>query len=300
VQSSIANTITQDLYDIERIEVLKGPQGSIYGRNAIGGAINIVTRQPTNVFSGRVLGTWGNGDDRRFGAQLSGPIVDDLLRFRVAGKYREFGGLIYGETIEENVDFEEVRTLRASLMLTPTDSLSMTLTASLDDIEAGAAYYVPYSTLRALGRADRDEDEISKPRPVVLDHKGEATRRIKDVSLRIEWDTAIGTISSVSAFSTLDSYLDEDLDYTSLPLLTAIQDVDNEAISQELRLVSNAGGAFDWLAGSFLGIWQPLTLGCVLLGALLALAGFIALDLLWRASIAGYLERRRARRRRND
>lgn len=58
--------------------------------------------------------------------------------------------------------------------------------------------------------------------------------------------------------------------------------------------------SFDWLAGSFLGIWQPLLLGCVLLGALLALAGFVALDLLWRASIAGYLERRRARARRQD
>lgn len=53
----------------------------------------------------------------------------------------------------------------------------------------------------------------------------------------------------------------------------------------------------DWVTGSFVGIWQPLTLGCVLLGSLLALAGYIALDLVWRASIADYLERRRARRR---
>lgn len=251
VQSNIPNQITQDLYDIERIEVLKGPQGSIYGRNAIGGAINIVTQQPTNEFSGKLLGTWGNGGDRRIAAQLSGPIIEDLLKFRVAGKYREFGGLIYGETIGENVDFEEVKTARASLMFTPTDDFSMTLSGSIDEIEAGAAYYVPYSILRALGRAGRDPSEISKPRAVVGDHKGWATRRIEDASLRMEWDTSFGTLSSVSAYSTLDSYLDEELDYTRLPLLTAIQSVENEALSQELRLSSNSGGAFDWLFGVY-------------------------------------------------
>ncbi len=56
--------------------------------------------------------------------------------------------------------------------------------------------------------------------------------------------------------------------------------------------------SFAWLTDSFVSIWQPLMLGCVLLGALLALAGFVALDLVWRASIADYLEKRRARRRR--
>lgn len=58
--------------------------------------------------------------------------------------------------------------------------------------------------------------------------------------------------------------------------------------------------SFQWLTESFVNIWQPLTLGCLLLGALLALAGYVALDLLWRASIADYLERRRARRSRGD
>jgi iron complex outermembrane recepter protein len=251
VQSNIPNQITQDLYDVERIEVLKGPQGSIYGRNAIGGAINIVTQQPTNEFTGKLLGTWGNGDDRRIAAQLSGPIINDLLRFRVAGKYREFGGLIFGETIGENVDFEEVRTARASLMFTPAENFAMTLSASFDDIEAGSAYYVPYSTLRELGREGRDEREISKPRPVVADHQGIGTRRIEDFSLRIEWNTPIGTLSAVSAYSTLESFLHEDLDWTRLPLLTAIQSVDNEAWSQELRLSSDSSGALDWLFGVY-------------------------------------------------
>lgn len=251
VQSNIPNQITQDLFDIERIEILKGPQGSIYGRNAIGGAINIVTTPPSNEFTGRIVGTLGNGEDRRVGVQLSGPVIEDLLSFRIAGKYREFGGLIEGVNIGEMVDHEEAKTGRVNLLFTPSDVFSMSLTASFDDIEAGAAYYVPYSTLRGLGRAGRDPKEISRPRPVVLDHKGFATRRIEDISLKIDYETPFGLLSSVTAYSTLESYLDEELDYTRLPLLTAIQTVDNEAFSQELRLTSTGDGALDWLVGAY-------------------------------------------------
>lgn len=247
VQSSIPNEITQELFDIERVEMLKGPQGSIYGRNAIGGAVNIVTRQPTNSYEGRIKGTWGNGDDRRASAQLSGPIVDDTLMFRVAGQYRDFGGLIDDETIGEKVDDKHAKSARANLLFVPTDRLSFSLTGNYDDIRAGASYYAPYSLLRGLGQ-DRD---ISDPKPVIMDHKGLGTRRIEDVSLKADYDAGFATLSSVTAYSTLDSYLDEDLDWLPLPLLTAIQTVDNKALSQELRLVSNDDGSLHWLLGGY-------------------------------------------------
>ncbi|WP_051362359.1 TonB-dependent receptor [Solimonas soli] len=247
VQSNIPNEITQELFDVERIEMLKGPQGSIYGRNAEGGAINIVTRQPTNDFSGRLKGTWGNGDDQRVSAQLSGPIVDDVLLFRIAGQYRDFGGLINDETLNQKVDDEHAKSVRANLLFIPTDRLTFSLTGTYDDIRAGAAYYVPYSLLRGLGQ-DRD---ISDPKPVILDHKGLGTRRIEEVSLRADYDAGFAKLSSVSAYSKLDSYLSEDLDYLPLPLLTAIQTVDNKAFSQELRLTSNDSGALHWLLGGY-------------------------------------------------
>jgi len=247
VQSNIPNQITQDLFDIERMEVLKGPQGSIYGRNAIGGAINIVTRQPTNEFSGRLMGTAGNGDDRRISAQLSGPVIEDLLLFRVAGKYKEFGGLIDGVTLGEKVDDEESKSARASLLFLPTDDLMVSLTGSYDDIEAGASYYAPYSLLREVGQ-DRN---ISEPKPVIMDHKGLGTRRIEDGSLKIDYQTGIGTLSSITAYSKLASFLDEELDWLPLPLLTAIQTVDNKALSQELRLVSDSDSDLQWLVGGY-------------------------------------------------
>ncbi len=249
VQSNIANLITQDLFDVERIEILKGPQGSVYGRNALGGAINIVTKKPTNEFEGRVTGTVANGEDYRAGLQLSGPIIEDTLLFRVAGRVRDVGGLIDGVTLGEKVDDEKAHSVRGNLLFTPTDRLTMSLTGTVDSIDAGAAYYSPFF----------DGDNVSKPKPVVMDRKGQATRDIKDFSLKVDYDFDAVTLTSISAYSTLESYLDEDLDWTELDLLSATQAVDNKAFSQELRLTSSDSGALRWLGGVYyLGVDRDL------------------------------------------
>ena len=249
VQSSIANQLTQELFDVERIEVLKGPQGSVYGRNALGGAINIVTRQPTNEFQGRVTGTLGNGEDYRAGIQLSGPIVDDKLLFRVAGKVRDFGGLIDGVTLNEKVDHEKAHSVRGNLLYLPTDQLTLTLTGTVDKIDAGAAYYAPFFP----------GDDISKPKPVVMDRPGFASRDIQDFSLKADYDAGVATFTSITAYSKLESFLDEDLDWTAADVLGAVQTVDNRAISQEFRLTSSDDGALRWLGGVYyLGVDRDL------------------------------------------
>src|SRR5690606_17034567 len=84
----------QELYDIERIEVLKGPQGALYGRNAIGGAINIVTSAPANELEGRLGVGAGNGGLGEVQGVLTGAIVPDVLLYRVSGQYREFDGVV--------------------------------------------------------------------------------------------------------------------------------------------------------------------------------------------------------------
>src|SRR5216684_6293642 len=86
--------LKMDLYDIERIEVLKGPQGAHYGRNAIGGAINIITKQPTNEFSGFAALGGGSGSEKEGLAAVSGPIVKETLLFRLSGEYKTSDGQI--------------------------------------------------------------------------------------------------------------------------------------------------------------------------------------------------------------
>ncbi|MEE4199641.1 TonB-dependent receptor plug domain-containing protein, partial [Erythrobacter sp.] len=83
----------QDLFDIEQIEVLKGPQGGLYGRNAIGGAIIITTKQPTDQFEGNMTAGVDNGFGYFLRGSLSGPVADNVF-FRVAGSYYDTEGFI--------------------------------------------------------------------------------------------------------------------------------------------------------------------------------------------------------------
>ena len=100
----------QNLFDIERIEVLKGPQGALYGRNAIGGAINIVTKSPTDELTGFLNASYGRGDAINLSAGISGPIVEDKASFRLAGNYVQDDGRITNTFANVNQDFIDQRT----------------------------------------------------------------------------------------------------------------------------------------------------------------------------------------------
>src|SRR3546814_13088917 len=73
------------LFDIERVEVLRGPQGTLYGKNAVGGVVNIITRQPTNELDGYFLAELGGLGRRQFEGAVSAPIIEDKLSARIAG-----------------------------------------------------------------------------------------------------------------------------------------------------------------------------------------------------------------------
>ena len=92
VLSTTSLAFSQDLYDIQQIEVLKGPQGALYGRNATGGAINITTKQPTNDPEVYIRGGFGNGDSVNLSGVASGPLVEDKLLGRIVVGYRDAEG----------------------------------------------------------------------------------------------------------------------------------------------------------------------------------------------------------------
>ena len=124
VQQVSPNQLTQDLFDIEQIEFLKGPQGALYGRNALGGAINIVTRKPRDYFEGSLQASYAEGDDYKIGGFISTPIGEDV-GLRVAASYRNRDGQIYNKTLDENVDYDETYTVRGSLLVRPTDRVEI-------------------------------------------------------------------------------------------------------------------------------------------------------------------------------
>lgn len=241
VQLNNVNQFTQDLFDIERIEVLKGPQGAVYGRNAIAGAINIVTRQPTNQFEGMVEGTIGTGTDLRARAAVSGPIVEDKLLFRLSGAVRDFDGDIRNVTLGRDVNDDESYSFRGSLIVHPSEALTIDIRGSRTENHSGAAWYsfVPPGARRT--------DLL----PVTADIPGKVDRYLHDASVKIDYEMPGVTLTSISAYTRTKFLLNEDFDFLPFDYLSGVQRFKSDAWSQELRLASGPG-PFNWMTGAYL------------------------------------------------
>ncbi|MGB3803208.1 MAG: TonB-dependent receptor [Sphingopyxis granuli] len=113
----------QEYLDVERVEVLRGPQGTLYGRNATSGVINIISRRPKlGVFEGSIKGEVGNYDTRRMSAMLNVPLVDDVLAVRLAGSMTSRDGFDYNSTTKNRVNGRDLWTGRVSAKFEPSDN----------------------------------------------------------------------------------------------------------------------------------------------------------------------------------
>lgn len=249
VQQVNAAQFSQELFDIEQIEILKGPQGGLYGRNAIGGAIIINTKQPSDQFEGRVFAGIDNGFGYTVRAGISGPI-SDTLKFRLSGSYRDTEGYIPNTFLGEDADPLEDISLRGKLLWTPTDQLSIDLRASMSLLRTQALYYNIV--------ADVNDTSL----PVRVNNAGQNDRDIYNVSAKIDYKADWGSITSVTSYDTLSEILTGDA-FNFLPIreslffaifgfdLNQSQFLDVEAISQDLRIQSNDDIAFTWSLGGY-------------------------------------------------
>jgi iron complex outermembrane recepter protein len=246
--------LRMELFDVERIEVLKGPQGALYGRNAIGGAINIVTRAPSDDFGGWVQVGGGSGNLREVSGAVSGPIVDDRLLFRLSGAYKDADGNIENVFLHEKVDFLESKDLRARLMILPSDALTIDLRGSYSDIDGGAVMDASMDPT-LTGNANREV----LPRSDIL---GSSQRKISDATAKIDWRNAIGTLTSITGYTDLTEDYYGDLDFCNPidcpngifglgPQADQAQNLDVKLLSQEVRLASPDEQRLRWIVGGF-------------------------------------------------
>ena len=259
------NQFTQQLLDIERIEVLKGPQGALYGRNAVGGAINITTRQPGNEFEGRLKAGYGNGDHKTLAGSVSGPIVEDTLFYRISGSWLDRDGYIDNVYLDEEVDPVEDTAVQGRFTLHAGENLSANLRLYYSDLEGGALNYITqigdYGTggFNFAGNIDADDTGI----PYQANNIGENSREIFEAALKLDYDTGFGTLTSITSYNQLEEfYFNDQFPYSRFNSLTsatggfgldgsASQFWDVDAWSQEIRFTSPGEDRLRWIAGVY-------------------------------------------------
>ncbi|MFL0670442.1 MAG: TonB-dependent receptor [Erythrobacter sp.] len=248
----------QELFDIAQIEVLKGPQGGLYGRNAIGGAIVINTKQPTSEFEGNITAGIDNGFGYFLRGGVSGPLADNLF-FRVAGSWYDTNGFIPNTFLGEDADPVQDFSLRGSLLFEATDRLTIDLRASTNQLRTQGLYY------NIVG-------DVNTIAPVRVNNPGQNDRDIYNVAMKVEYKGDNAVLTAISSYDTLKEILTGDA-FDFLPIresfffnlfegifgpgngfdLNQSQYLNVKAFSQEVRLASpNDGRKFNWLVGGYL------------------------------------------------
>ncbi len=140
-----------DFLDIERIEVLRGPQGTLYGRNANAGAINIITKKPTDKLEIMGSAEMGNYNKRRFDASVSGPVVDDKVKARVTAYTSRHDGLLHNISTGNDPRSQDDSGVRGSVDIAPAESVRLRLAADYWDYRSSGPSYKLVSDRGSLG-----------------------------------------------------------------------------------------------------------------------------------------------------
>ncbi len=255
VYSSRSGSSLLAFNDIERIEVLKGPQGTLFGRNSAAGAISIITRKPVDEFDAFLRVRVGEYNKQRVDGMVNVPIADNLA-LRVNGVWNQSDGWVEDAATGKDLWPEDNWATRVAARWDITDSTSATLSWDHDEIDQLAR---PAIGLIALGPDDQrapypaDPDSYLDPikARVYNDVVGnEESRKLDGVTLFIDHAFGWADLRSTTAYRTFETVNREDEDGTNrIPLYFDTANVeDNESWYQEFKF-SGQTGSFDWVAG---------------------------------------------------
>ncbi len=274
--------------DLDRIEVLRGPQSILFGKNTVGGALSVHTARPTDEFEGSVQAMYGSYGETEFNGVLSGPLTD-TLRGRIAYRKYDYDGYLENVLTGEDAMGRDDETIRASLQWDASDNITV-------DLKWETSEFVQNESITQLGRVAEDPynataagitalntasvafatgtdgvESIDDERAVVNDggatlvalgivpagtpgfpnQKEGSDNSVDSGRLGIDWAIDGHTLTFVTGYAGYD-YVDVcDCDFAALPFIEVDASEDYEQWSQEIRLTSDVGGTFDYIAGLY-------------------------------------------------
>lgn len=229
-----------ELFDIERIEVLRGPQGTLYGKNTLGGVINIITKKPGTQLESKASVGYGNYDSQNYRAAIRGPVVKDRLFFGLSGVKSKRDGFVDNTYLGTESDDRDGTSGRAHLRWIPTAAWDIMLSANAERLRDGSQAMAP------LEEARQNLDKVS------YNYDGYMDNDTNGQSLRVVYKSPWFDVTSITALRDweFDSWVD--YDYTAYDAMRGGAKYDQDQFTQEIRLKSpKDSGPLKWLVGAY-------------------------------------------------
>lgn len=251
LQRKLAN-----LANISRVEVLRGPQSTLFGKNASAGIINIVTKAPQYEFGGGVEVSYGNYDAIVVRGNVTGPISDNIA-VALEGNFNKRDGYINVVNLGTDSNNRNRWGVRGQMLIEPSDKLKIRLIADYDKIDeecCGVANVVNGPTGAIIGAIGGN---LNRNQPFSHDvfQNFESVNKIKNYGFSGQADLELSdtlSLTSITAYRGVDSFTDQDSDFTSADLLRKnSSDTNIKTFTQELRIASDFDGPINFLLGGY-------------------------------------------------
>jgi len=260
-----SNGALMDLVDVQRVEVLRGPQGTLFGRNTTGGAINIVGNRPTDHLEGSLSARFGNFDARQVTGVLNAPLTDAVM-MRAAGRISLRDGYIENLTRGIHQTNDDVKFVRANVLVAPPGadwSLLLsgdyslykdrgTANVLLDALQGGTGATAAAQVIRLTGGARTIASFLSGD-PFAVQNDADSFDRVRTSGVSATFEDRLGsaTFKSITAYRTARRRSLNDFDGLPLPVLHTAPSIDQWQLTQELQLFGDFGGHGSWIGGLY-------------------------------------------------
>jgi iron complex outermembrane recepter protein len=246
-----------NLPNVERVEVLRGPQSTLFGKNASAGVISLVTQKPQFDFSGFADATYGNYNAVLLKAGVTGPI-NDTIAFSLAGNFDRADGYARDVNLNRKVNDRNRYGIRGQILFQPSNDFSVRLIGDYDDIDENCCIAAnvlagptePLVNAIAGGRAY----DANNPFSYTVFNDLLSTNRIKNYggSAEINYNLGALSLTSISAYREVRSFTNQDSDFTAADLIGRnSSQTDINTFTQEVRLTSDFDGPVNFLLGGF-------------------------------------------------